>query len=58
MARWVRSNCTPSDMALRFFFDTIGAKKKLAKRNAVTRALPLTHHLLKKVDENFNKKSF
>ncbi len=58
MTRCVRTDFMPSDIALRFFFDTIGAKKKLAKRNAVTRALPLTHHLLKKVDENFNKKSF
>jgi hypothetical protein len=49
---------TPFDTAeivLHFFFDTRSAKKKLSKRNADTRALPLTHHLLKKVDENFVK---
>jgi hypothetical protein len=54
-----------AEVACRFFFGTTGTKKKLTKRNAVTRALPELekslqlddpHHLPKKVDENFYNK--
>ena len=56
-----------TEVVFHFFFDTRSAKKKISKRNAVTRALRPSwresptrepHHLLKKVDENFNKKFF
>ncbi|MBE6595844.1 MAG: hypothetical protein E7644_08610 [Ruminococcaceae bacterium] len=40
-----------------FFFDTAGAKKKLAKRNALFVGAAHTRKLLKKFDQNFQTRA-